>query len=251
MEVKKAATKTLLQPKPLTPHINELKSNGLQSLIENCKIPSSLSITIKEGGDNNRVPMLLPPVKNYIEILKLPDENGQSCDRSTGTPTKLDLNMICDNDSEQKVDQDLSDIAKSLTEKIPMSTTISQIVGPKPQFSIPMKSNMTTKPTIQPSPVPELPPNISNSSKKDGKQTPSRALQTFQKIFEESIKKPDGTPETQKSALDLSNETPTSSSSNSKRNILEIASQLYKKTKLEQEKRIAKLGLLCRLQQQQ
>ncbi|KAJ8953622.1 hypothetical protein NQ314_007226 [Rhamnusium bicolor] len=249
---KKPTTKIIIQPKPPSQanptvpanaslSVDQKRNCGLQSLIDSCKIniPSSLSITLKENNEN-RVPVLVPPVKNYIEILKLPDENSMGIDIDNKTETsKIDksVSTLCDNDSEQKVDQDLSEIAKSLTEKIPMSTTVSQIVGPKPQFPIPVKSNVPVKFHIQPSPVPEVPCKVLNMPK-DNKLSP-RSPQTFQKIFEESIKKPDGTSQSpekdpQKTALDLSNEP--SIASNAKRNILEIASQLYKKTRLEHEK---------------
>lgn len=242
---KKPTTKIIIQPKasnqtkPGLP--SQQRSSGLQSFIDSCKIniPSSLSITLKESSEG-RPPPLIPPTKNYIEILKL-DEN--ECTKNEPLPkteagTKAEsASRLCDNDSEQKVDQDLSEIAKSLTEKIPMSTTVSQIVGPKPQFPIPVKNNAPIKFHIQPSPVPEVPCKVLNMPK-DNKLNP-RSPQTFQKIFEESIKKPEENVKTSpeksgQKVLDLTNEQV--SAPGSKRNILEIASQLYKKTKLEQEK---------------
>nr|XP_023018938.1 polycomb group protein Psc-like [Leptinotarsa decemlineata] len=236
---KKPTTRIILsKPKQNQTPKTSLQNKGLKSLIENCKIPSSLSITIKDGTED-RLPSLIPPVKNFIEILKLPDETGQS-DRTgkEGSATKLDFSLkMNDNDSEQKVDEDLAQIAKSLTERIPMSTTISEIVGPKPQFPIPMKTNVPLK-FIQPSPVPELCNRVLNVPKENNKLNP-RSPQTFQKIFEESIKKPEDEGEApdkigQKSALDLSNDN-TGASATIKRNLAEIATQLFKKTKLEQE----------------
>ncbi|VEN47614.1 unnamed protein product [Callosobruchus maculatus] len=250
-EGRKPGTKRIIiQPKVVHPPTTGTATTpvkpaaGLQSIIENCKIPSSLSITIKEGNDASRLPPLVPPVKNYIEILKLPDESTKATEKPAVTSSsgaKFNFTTICDNDSEQKVDEDLSEIARSLTEKIPMSTTISQIVGPKPQYPIPVKSSTPAKLTILPSPVPEVPPPTAPSKvltlPKDNVNP--KSPQTFQKIFEESIKRPDAakSPEkdtSQKSALDLSDASATSN--NSKRNILEIASKLYKKTKMEQEK---------------
>ncbi|KAJ8970569.1 hypothetical protein NQ317_014156 [Molorchus minor] len=234
---KKPTTRIIIQPKPTKPGTSveqQLNSCGLQSLIDSCKIniPSSLSITLKESSDKPPAPP--PPAKNYIEILKLSDDNAVEAVRIDGkcdAAKKPDMPKLCDND--EKVDQDLSEIAKSLTEKIPMSTTVSQIVGPKPQFPIPVKNNAPSKFGLQPSAVPDVSCKVLNVPK-ENKLNP-RSPQTFQKIFEESIKKPEGSPEkgAQKSALDLSGEQPTASSS--KRNILEIASKLYKKTKLEQE----------------
>lgn len=242
---KKPTKRIIIQCKPKPSHQNQipnaLQSTGLQTLIENCKIPSSLSITIKETSDNNKQPTL-PPVKNYIEILKLPDETSSHL--NTKQETKLEFPLkLCDNDSEQKVDQDLAEIARSLTEKIPLSTTISQIVGPKQQFPIPTKTSVSTSKAnnILPSPVPELSSKLLNIPKDASKLTP-RSPQTFQKIFEESIKRPDGTvvkttdKDNQKIALDLSNESASSNSNAKRNNILEIASQLYKKTKMEIEK---------------
>lgn len=242
---KKPTAKIIIQPKPpsqIKPGSSgQQRNTGLQSFIDSCRIniPSSLSITLKETSED-RPPPLVPPTKNYIEILKLDEnecpKNESVAKTETGEKTEQ-TSRLCDNDSEQKVDQDLSEIAKSLTEKIPMSTTVSQIVGPKPQFPIPVKNNASIKFHIQPSPVPEVPCKVLNMPK-DNKLNP-RSPQTFQKIFEESIKKPDesvrSSPEksTQK-VLDLTNESTNTPSG--KRNILEIASQLYKKTKLEQEK---------------
>ncbi|CAH2010205.1 unnamed protein product, partial [Acanthoscelides obtectus] len=233
----------IIQPKVPIPGTTTAKTTGLQSIIENCKIPSSLSITIKEGNEASRLPSMVPPVKNFIEILKLPDESAKTAEKPAAT-AKFNFNTICDNDSEQKVDEDLSEIARSLTEKIPMSTTVSQILGPKPQYPIPVKSSATTKVTILPSPVPEVAPALSTPVPSKSLTLPKDKLsqksrQTFQKIFEESIKRPDAvkSPEKetpQKAALDLSEASTTPN--NSKRTILEIASKLYKKTKLEQEK---------------
>lgn len=240
MDLKKSV-KIILQQKPSSSQAaattKGLKHDtGLQSLINSCKIPSSLSITIKESSEKNSLPLVVPPVKNFIEILKLPEESSdkdkaQIPETKPKEPTKLDLSKFCDNDSEQKVDQDLSEIAKSLTEKIPMSTTISQIVGPKQQFQIPVKTNIPSKIQIQPAPVPEV--NKALSKENLVKLTP-RSPQTFQKIFEESLKKPPDGPKT--SAVEVPPSDPNTPSS-SKRNILEIASQLFKKTKLEQDKK--------------
>ncbi|XP_066257669.1 polycomb group protein Psc-like [Euwallacea similis] len=205
--------KIILYEKPLPSPPLTKQDSGLQSLISACKIPSSLSITIKEGSEKDSVtPQIVPPVKNYIEILKLPEEGEAS-------KPKLDLSKFCDNDSEQQVDEDLSEIARSLTEKIPMSTTVSQIVGPKPQFQIPVKTNISPKAQIQPSPVPELSKALTSA-----KLSP-RSPQTFQRIFEESLRKPPEKTESPDSNVPSTN----------KRNILEIASQLFKKTKLKQD----------------
>ncbi|XP_050512418.1 polycomb group protein Psc-like [Diabrotica virgifera virgifera] len=245
---KKPVTRIILQTKPKPSPISKpsavskpsekLSTPGLQSLIENCKIPSSLSITLKDSTENSKPTTLLPPVNNYIEILKLPDENKSSnSDKDGNKSSKLSFSFCLNDDSEQKVDEDLAEIAKSLTEKIPMSTTISQIIGPKPDFPIPVKTNVPLKYNIQPSSVPEITNKLLNVPK-DNKLNP-RSPQSFQKIFEESIKKPDTTsavPEkaVQKSLIDSTNEV--SSTSSSKRNVSDIASQLHKKIKLEHEK---------------
>ncbi|RZC43309.1 AIF-MLS domain containing protein, partial [Asbolus verrucosus] len=155
------------------------KTTDLQSLIDNCKIniPSSLSITLNEGGEGGaRTPPSIPPVKNYIEILKLPDSN------------KVE-------DKEKSKDKE-----EGKSEK--------------------------TSPTL-------MSPAIKDKN---------RNIQTFQKIFEESIikKSPEMTNNNNKSKAEGSKPTPldlTSPNEGSKRKILEIASQLHKKTKLEQEKK--------------
>ncbi|CAH1113929.1 unnamed protein product [Psylliodes chrysocephalus] len=233
---KKSVTRIILQSKPKPnsspKSCDKLQTPGLQSLIENCKIPSSLSITIKDSSESNKTNTLIPPVKNYIEILKLPDENKETVNDNNNS-NKLNFALHMNDDSEQKVDEDLAEIAKSLTEKIPMSTTVSQIVGPKPEFPIPVKTNVPSKFTIQPSPVPEITNKLLNVPK-ENKLNP-RSPQSFQKIFEESIKKPDDDSiENDGCSSESSNEV--TSTSNNKRNILEIATQLYKKTKLEHEK---------------
>ncbi|CAG9770223.1 unnamed protein product [Ceutorhynchus assimilis] len=230
--------KTMLQEKPTSSQRSKtLKSDsGLRSLISNCKIPSSLSITIKEGSQGDSSPTIVPPVKNFIEILKLPEDASEKS--SSEIKTKFDLSKFCDNDSEQKVDEDLSEIAKSLTEKIPMSTTVSQIVGPKPQFQIPMKTNIPSKVSIQPSPVPELNKALAIPAIENLAKLNPRSPQTFQKIFEESLKKPPDNPKTAAvevpSATDLTS-TPSTSSSNKKNSVDIIASKLSKETKSEEE----------------
>ncbi|XP_030748942.1 polycomb group protein Psc-like [Sitophilus oryzae] len=194
----KKAVKIILQEKISSLKVSPVeesfsRDNSLQSLIDSCKIniPSSLSITLKESTEDHRSPPVVPPVKNFIEILKLPDENPPS--ESNTKPSDLShlkIGKLCDNDSEQKVDQDLSDIAKSLTEKIPMSTTISHIVGPKQQFEIPVTTNAPSKFQIQPAPVPELSKILNISQNEDSTKLTPKSPQTFQKIFEESLKKP-------------------------------------------------------------
>ncbi|XP_050300205.1 polycomb group protein Psc-like [Anthonomus grandis grandis] len=219
----KKSVKIILQEKRAE---NAKPDNGLQSLINSCKIPSSLSITIKEGSDKGSLPPVAPPVKNFIEILKLPEDPGSSEKASAPEiKTKLDLTKFCDKDSEQKVDEDLAEIAKSLTEKIPMSTTVSQIIGPKQNFAIPVKTNLPTKPQIQPSPVPEVSKALTQIKEEPCKQS-------FQKIFEESLKKP---PENPKPCA--VEEKASAPSNSNKRNILEIASDLIKKSKKDDEKR--------------
>lgn len=232
------------QDEPTTNKIN----SGLQSLITSCNIniPSSLSITIKDSNEPQSK-VQIPPVQNYIEILKLPDENKDSnnetqnsktdADNNENPTTKFAINInetitspkLSIEDSEQKVDEDLSEIAKSLTEKLP---NVSQIIDPKPQFQLPNKNNTTTKLTLQPSPVPDLPCKVLNTTKDNIVKLNPRSSQTFQKIFEESIKK-----DNSGSPIDGATNS-TNNNNNNKRNILEIAKQLYKKTKLEQEKNL-------------
>uniref|UniRef100_A0AAR5PHM6 RING-type domain-containing protein n=1 Tax=Dendroctonus ponderosae TaxID=77166 RepID=A0AAR5PHM6_DENPD len=242
----KKAIQLFLQGKSPSPSTSD-NDEGLQSLINTCKIPSSLSITIKQSSEGDSSPVIVPPVKNYIEILKLPDELSNS-DKSnisekdkSNEPAKLDLSKFCDNDSEQKVDEDISEIAKSLTEKIPMSTTISEIVAPKPNFEIPVKTNIPSKAPIQPTPVPEVNKalGLTTSSKDPLSQSKPRSSQTFQKIFEESLKKPGDCSKVATIELSTSEESDSSGTATNqtsgKRKILELASQLAKTTKLDPE----------------
>ncbi|KAF7280082.1 hypothetical protein GWI33_006433 [Rhynchophorus ferrugineus] len=229
--------KIILQERPVNSPTAGASSRdtSLQSLIDSCKIniPSSLSITIKESSEERASTPVAPPVKNYIEILKLPDEPSNPSDKEqTPNVDNMKIGKLCDDDSEQKVDQDLSEIAKSLTEKIPMSTTVSHIVGPKQQFQIPVKTNAgATNQQLQPSPVPELNKVLSASQKEALVKLSPRSPQTFQKIFEESLRK---TPDGAKSEP-VEHSTP----AGNKRNISDIASQLIKKTKSEEQEKKA------------
>lgn len=238
---------------------NATTSKELKSLFEGCKIniPSSLSITLKECGDDDREKRLqaaAKPVQNYIEILKLPDatnakDNNNSLvhhspnDRGGALTTTQPVNVTdCKNDEKT--------IQKENIPK-PSSCTLTK---PTLSPSITIKnsttsSNTTTVNKILPSPVPQA----LNSTRENLVKLNPRSPQTFQKMFEEAIKKPDFSNKTQnvvvsakkdaktvqekkpeKSALDLT--VSENTSVGNKRNILEIASQLYKKTKLEQEK---------------
>ncbi|KAK4877968.1 hypothetical protein RN001_010474 [Aquatica leii] len=64
-----------------------------------------------------------------------------------------------------------------------------------------------------------------------------RTPQTFQKMFEEAIRKPEFNSKFQTVPIIKENTSPASKTPDNKRNILEIATKLYKKTKLEQEKK--------------
>ncbi|XP_063926306.1 polycomb group protein Psc-like isoform X2 [Zophobas morio] len=189
-KIEKKPMKIIIQPKTIqNPTVRQMVTNvnqnannmskiveqtttktDLQSLIDNCKIniPASLSITLNEGGEGGaRTPPSIPPVKNYIEILKLPDKESTN---------------------EKKQEKTLQNPTKGVI------------------------------------------------------KDKNRNIQTFQKIFEESIvKKVEGSASPTKGAkstpLDLtSTNEPTPNNNNNKRKILEIASQLQKKTKIEQEK---------------
>lgn len=201
----------------------------LQSLFDSCKIniPSSLSITLKDSSDDDkdrRTPGAIKPVQNYIEILKLPDTSspiGSSASSPQESKQKAVITSIADSKAPALV--------ASPTSASTTSTTNTQLVKSTPILTVPNRN---------PVPSTSVPANLNGMPKLN-----PRSPQTFQKMFEEAIKKPDltklgPTPPTsdanskpQKSVLDLS----TNDGGNNKRNILEIASQLQKKTKLQHE----------------
>ncbi|CAH0548526.1 unnamed protein product [Brassicogethes aeneus] len=199
-KLKPNTAKIILQSKPLHNFLGDCKIN----------IPSSLSITLKDasGTENNQLPVVAPPVKNFIEILKIPEEK----------PAVKNVE-----DSDQKIDEDISKIALSLTEKIPLSTTVSQNFGPKNNFQIPVK-----KYPALPAPIPEV-----NSCKQtDPKTNPRNSPQSFQKIFEESVKKaaqPEVPAPIELPGTELHNV------ATQKRNISDIVSDLCKKSRTQEE----------------
>ncbi|XP_044762696.1 polycomb group protein Psc-like [Coccinella septempunctata] len=174
----KRTTKIILQQKPGYPPLNLTKPseqaaagpeelikqnrNELRSLFQNCRlnIPSSLSITLKENGETSRQPVQMPPVQNFIEILKI--------DEASGTQT------------------------------------------------VTLKRDDAKKPEPNKQTVPSVPEQAKRKRKESTDK--QKEQQSFQKIFEESIKKNGPEPEA-----------PQCSSGKSK--ILEIAQQLYKKNK--------------------
>lgn len=200
----------------------KLSKPSLQNFFGNCKItiPSSLSITLKDSDEGNSVPA--PPVKNFIEILKIPDEKAKTDEDKPKA----------DEDSDQKIDEDLSNIAKSLTENLrtlPTSTTVSQTTGPKNNFLIPVKA--VPKYPTQPAPIPEISKALTGTSKTETVKITPRSPQSFQKIFEESLKKKSfGKSE----GLDTSGNELLSGPTQ-KRNISEIVSQLCKRNQMEVE----------------
>lgn len=199
LKTEKKAMKIIIQPKAISnPTVRQMVSNvnqnannmskiveqttttksaDIKTLIDNCKIniPASLSITLNESSDSaNKSPLLIPPVKNFIEILKLPDN-------------KTELT-----EGENRSSLNLKDITRT----------------------------------------------------KDKNWN----IQSYQKIFEQTLakKSPDLSSTTRsnikeskksddKAPLDLTNSEPVSS--NTKRSILDIALQLQKKTKFEEEKK--------------
>ncbi|KAL3271036.1 hypothetical protein HHI36_021536 [Cryptolaemus montrouzieri] len=225
-------TKIIIQQKPGYPPIlkpNEIKNsdsitgqnkNDLHSLFQNCRlnIPSSLSITLKENGETCRKPVQMPPVQNYIEILKIDEKEG----KKTITLKQEDVSKKPTPDVEKSLEarQKVESTVTSSSNKNVNSTTATNQV-PKIALSLPKVS-----PTL---------PEASSKPKETKDVTKSQQHQSFQKIFEESIKKvdQDGSQPTTDVAADSSN-------GSGKRNILEIAQQLYKKTKIEQDKNFGK-----------
>lgn len=250
---------------------NATTSKELKSLFEGCKIniPSSLSITLKESSDDDRDRRLLAaakPVQNYIEILKLPDVvNVKDASSSlgmhhvlaherVGTPQVTLIDSKSDN-SAQKENMPKPSISTATNPISSPSITVKASSCATSSQNTPTTNSVFSKPAaILPCPVPHVSPKALNSSRDNLVKLNPRSPQTFQKMFEEAIKKPDFSNKFQtvatakkegksalekkpeKSALDLTVNESNSGTGGNKRNILEIASQLYKKTKLEQEK---------------
>ncbi|XP_018318400.1 polycomb group protein Psc-like isoform X2 [Agrilus planipennis] len=257
---------------------SKCNKTDLQSLFDSCKIniPSSLSITIKEGTEDKNLPPV-KPVKNYIEILKLPDteqkllKDSKELDDEYRERPKLNITVSCSTNGIQNVPKGDGEIQNKLpkTTEETTSTTNTSVLEKGTQN----KPSATTK-VVASTYIPE---KVTTTI--PIKLAPLIANQSFQKMFEESIKKSnwcistDGVDkeekspkedskhktstistnetsnnklnekESQKIALDLTTDSNSSNSSSSglinsstKKNILEIATQLYKKSKLEQTK---------------
>lgn len=194
-------------------------SENLKSLLNTCKIPSSLSITCVNGDKEMQVKPNVNVV-NHIEILKLPDpkmeidEDKQKLElEKVGTtmqPAKMD-------EVKKEPDTKSSELSITITIENPNDKALdSKPIGVHPNL-----------PMI-------LPPTGSSHS------TTPRGLPTFQKMFEDTIKKPEFAQKIQKCPNKNKKGSPSeSTNTNNKRNILEIASKLIKKTKLEQEQKDA------------
>ncbi|KAF2882009.1 hypothetical protein ILUMI_24157 [Ignelater luminosus] len=239
-------------------------------------IPASLSVTVKNEKDGPTQSPFQKPVQNYIEILKIPDtpttasttiKNGDFKENSKlkildklNTSVEVNTVEIKPDSKKEKADTKQSESSTATNDSIKQET--SETKPPptsKPPVNLQLPSTKCTPkqnppqpktPTCLPSPA-YLPCKVTNMPTRDNfvKLNP-RTPQTFQKMFEEAIKKPefsskfqtvpvsksDNLPSPksgQKNALNLTtNDTPTSG----KRNILEIATKLYKKNKMEQDK---------------
>ncbi|KAK9872062.1 hypothetical protein WA026_015309 [Henosepilachna vigintioctopunctata] len=232
----KRTTKIILQQKPGFPTINPLKpsdilqttsepninqSKDLHSLFQNCRlnIPSSLSITLKENGETSRKPLQMPPVQNYIEILKIDDKEG----KKTITLQREDPESTKNSLTENKEPLEIPQLSSQISIITPSNSTTTN-------NSIKSIGLQESKPT-------SLLPNAGSITATDysGKikeskemSTKNQQQQSFQKIFEESIKKTEVESVTTESTSDILN-------GSGKRNILEIAQQLYKRTKNQQD----------------
>ncbi|KAF5285473.1 hypothetical protein FQA39_LY16647 [Lamprigera yunnana] len=104
------------------------------------------------------------------------------------------------------------------------------------------------KPEIKKDDAPETKPStpnytckVNHAPSKDLTKLNPRTAQTFQKMFEEAIRKPDFNSKFQTVPIvKIDNASSSKTADSNKRNILEIASKLYKKTKMEQEKKEVK-----------
>lgn len=193
----KRTTKIILQQKPGYPPLNLAKPSEkpvpeepinknnrkeLRSLFQNCRlnIPASLSITLRENGETSRQPVQMPPVQNFIEILKI--------DEKSGTQT-VTLKR-----------EEPSDAAK-----LPVEV-------PK---------------TVPSAPVAQKEPIVASKDTAEKLSKMQQEQHSFQKIFEASIKKTGSEP-VNTNGVD-------SAQTGGKCSISEIAQQLYKKTKTEQD----------------
>lgn len=249
----------------------------LQSLFDSCKIniPSSLSITLKESSDDDasrRTPNTIKPVQNFIEILKI-SENGNV---QESTPTKLVkmeqqttvtplpksssdkcLTPECQVKTEENQPQNFKTTTPLSSPKPVLSPSSTKT--PQPLLTTPAPLKTPPTPTSQNKPTLNLPSQLKHMAKENLVKLNPRSAQTFQKMFEEAIKKPDYSTKlpalpkkdtkdanasvvaskVQKNVLDLS----VGENGGNKRNILEIASQLQKKTKLSHDLVVEKQGV--------
>ena len=209
---------------------NAAENTDLKSLFNSCKIniPSSLSITLKEGRDDDCdkfSPVSMKPVQNYIEILKLPDvSNDQKTEhaienlRNQGTAVTI------------HAEGESARMHAKVPESHDLSVTISK--APPPAETL-LK-------------VVNVPQNAKSQAKDSSQPKPS-----FQKMFEEAVKLQSASSRfnfeksnSDKLPIDLSTagagaaSSPHQASAVSKRNLFEITSQLHKKSKLEVERKL-------------
>lgn len=211
------------------PETGAPKSNQLQSLFDSCNIniPSSLSITLTEsprsedGSVYESKPTPIKPVQNYIEILKLPDTPSPTPGKNVENPLeKVEQNQ------NNKTDVNEKELSDAVTSKAKADANLSKKqLTFQTMFEEAIKKNESMKNHVF-----QVQTKTSEIPKKA--QVPI-APKT-------SPLKPK---KNQNNALDLSKTSPKSDTSH-KRNILEIAHQLSKKSRLEAENSIAKSPLV-------
>lgn len=193
---------------------NNPQSSQLKSLFNSCNIniPSSLSITLTEsprsedGTVYESKPNPIKPVQNYIEILKLPDNLSP-------TPSKNEEKSDESSDFNKDIKQEMKDESKLKQDILNKKLTFQTM------FEEAIKKNETMKNQLI---------QIQNHSKTG--ESP-KAIST--PIVPSSLKPK------KNQALDLSKTSPKIETPH-KRNILEIAHQLSKKSRMEAENLIAK-----------
>lgn len=254
--IKKAKKLANIQPKPrqikASPKANDpdFSPNGkgdLQALLFDSykiNIPASLSVTVKNERDGPTPSSLQKPVQNYIEILKIPEAPDKDNADKTAVENKLSGTEEAMAKSDSSQESKKTDAHESPTETTKSLKTPTPPPPPPQQPKTPTCLSQSPPQQLTPSPPTSVAKAANSSPKEPYVKLNPRSSQTFQKMFEEAIKKPEFNNKFQtlsvtKTEIPLfasKNEPSATTPTPPKRNILEIASKLYKKTKMEQEK---------------
>lgn len=257
-------------------NVNE--TERLKSLIDSCKlnIPSSLSITLTESPRNEdgtiveTKPAPIKPVQNYIEILKLPETNVPSATpENNGKIPEVD-EATKKVDTIEKLNQKILDSGKNgfanmtKTQKQTFQTMFeeaikrnesmkAQLYHIQNQAEIAKKANsQKTNGKKQQSNALDLSSKTSPTKEENGADSPntpssSSVVQNLSNLYVSTPTRalkspvPNTTPKTTSTGTNGHITSTTNLNSNGKRNILEIAHQLSKRSKLESENSLLKV----------